>query len=152
MKRLLFLVIAIFIFTNLFAQYPLAKGKIQLNTGIGIASSSIPLYVGFDYGFKSDITLGGEIMFYKNGSGIIANANYHFNELLSLDRKLNLYAGLNLGLLISKSTSNTSGNSTLNLGGQFGGRYKISSSIAINLEFGIGNTISDGKVGISARL
>ncbi|MBS4043862.1 MAG: hypothetical protein KGZ59_08620 [Chitinophagaceae bacterium] len=152
MKKYFLILVSLFFFNNLFAQFPLREGKIQLNTGIGFASAGVPIYAGFDYGLKPDLTLGGEVFFLKNASGIISNINYHFNELLNLDKHFNIYAGANLGLLITKSTANTSGTSKLNLGGQFGSRYQLSTSIALNVELGLGNTISDGKIGITIKM
>jgi outer membrane immunogenic protein len=152
MKKIFFLIIACAFFNNLFAQYPLKEGKVQLNAGVGFSSSNTPIYVGFDYGLKSDLTLGGEMVFHKSGTGILANINYHFNELMNLNSKFNLYAGVNLSAFMLKSTPTTSSKTNFNLGGQLGARYQLSSSIALNLEFGIGNSINEGKLGITARL
>ncbi len=152
MKKIFLLFITLIIFNNLFAQYPLNAGKIQLNAGIGFSSGNAPIYIGLDYGLKTDLTLGGEMVFHKSGTGILANINYHFNELLKLDSKLNIYAGVNLSAFLLKSTPTNNSKTSFNLGGQLGARYKLSSSIAINLEFGIGNSINEGKLGITARL
>lgn len=152
MKKTIILIISFFIFSNVFAQFPLKASKVQLNAGVGFSPSNTPIYIGFDYGLKTDLTLGGEMIFHKAGTGILANINYHFNELLNLDSKLNIYTGVNLSAFLLKSTPTTSSKTNFNFGGQLGGRYQLSSSISINLEFGIGNSINDGKLGISAKL
>ncbi len=113
-KSILF-IITIFIFSNVFAQFPLSEGKVQLNTGMGFSSGSTPIYAGVDYGLKTDLTLGGEFIFHKSGTGILANINYHFNELLNLDSKLNVYAGINLTAFMLKSTTTTSSKTSFTL-------------------------------------
>ena len=45
--------------------------------------------------------------------------------------------------------SHTSG---LGLGAQIGGRYFISRTVALNLEFGGGNAFADGKFGLTVKL
>lgn len=152
MKKSILFLISSFCVANLFAQYPLNEGKVQLNTGVSFGYSNAPIYLGFDYALQTDVTIGGQLNFHKNATGIIANANYHLNELLKLDKNINLYGGVNLGLYMIKSNGNTSSSSNLNFGGQIGGRYKLSSSIGLNAELGIGNSISDGKIGLSAIL
>ena len=119
------------------AQCPIEKGKAQLNAGVGLSSWGIPVYVGLDYGVHKDITIGAEVSYrsyndnYANNKyshsiiGISGNGNYHFNSVLSIPTKWDLYAGLNIGYYVWNSSSNYPGNNTsgLGLGAQLGGRY-----------------------------
>lgn len=149
-----------------FSQYQLEKGKMQINTGIGLSSWGVPVYVGLDYGLAKDISLGGEINFraYKEniGSfeyqsriiGVLANGNYHFKNLWHLPDAWDLYAGVNLGFYIWNTEANYPGTNTTpaNAGAQFGGRYYVSETFSLNFEAGTGNAFSGGKVGVSFML
>jgi outer membrane immunogenic protein len=165
MKKLI-IVLAFIITASLSkAQGTLAPGANQLNVGLGLSGWGIPVYVGFDHGFKSNVTLGGELSFrafsdkvsgvsYRHSIvGLSGNGNYHFNEILDIDPEWDVYAGLNVGFYFwSSSKSYTGdGSSGLGLGAQVGGRYFFNSSTAINLEFGGGNSFSGGKIGITKK-
>ncbi len=144
----------------------LAKGHSQLNMGVGLSGWGIPLYLGFDHAVHKDITLGAELSFraYReywrsyyyshNILGVSGNGNYHFNNLLHISPKFDLYAGLNLGFYVWRSPYNYDGNhsSGLGLGGQVGARYFWNSKFGINLEFGGGNAFSGGKFGLTVKL
>jgi len=161
------LIISFFFFSSLiYAQSPIAKGGSQLNAGIGLSSWGVPVYVGLDFGVHPDITVGGEISYrsysdnYSNNNythsviGISGNGNYHFNRVLEIPRNWDFYAGLNLGFYIWNSPSNYAGShsSGLGLGAQIGGRYFFSDKIGLNLEFGGGNSLSGGKLGLTFKL
>lgn len=148
-----------------FAQ-PIGKGQSQLNLGVGLSSWGVPVYIGFDHGVHKDVTVGGELSFrnyhYKydhhryNHSifGLSANVNYHFNTILNIPSKWDLYAGLNLGFYHWNSPDRYPGrrNSGLGLGAQVGGRYFVTNRVALNLELGGGNAFSGGKFGITLKL
>jgi outer membrane immunogenic protein len=167
MKKYIFMLGLLITSTSLtlIAQESLTIGKTQLNLGVGLSSWGVPIYVGLDYGFKKDITLGGEFSFrsyrenWKNYyyshqiMGVSANGNYHFNSLLNIPQPWDVYAGLNLGFYIWSSTSSYPGNhaSGLGLGAQLGARYYLSSKLGLNLEFGGGNAFSGGKFGITYK-
>jgi outer membrane immunogenic protein len=166
MKRILLTVSSLLLVTSLFAQAPIAKGQAQLNAGIGLSSYGIPVYVGVDFGVHPDITVGAELSYrsfhenyygYKyNHSviGLLANGNYHFNRILKIASPWDLYAGLNLGFYSWKTDGDYHGdhNSGVGLGIQVGGRYYFNNKVGINLEVAAGNTVADGKVGISVKL
>jgi hypothetical protein len=63
-------------------------------------------------------------------------------------------AGLNIGFFVWNSPENFRGDqsSELGLGVQVGGRYYFNEKVGINLEFGGGNAVSGGKIGISIKL
>lgn len=167
MKKQFVILTILFFFGQLtFAQYALPKGKSQLNAGVGFSSWGTPVYLGFDYGVHKDISLGGELSYrgysdrWNNYSynhnviGISGNGNYHFNHALEIPKNWDFYAGLNLGFYIWSSPDNYQGShsSGLGLGGQVGGRYYITSKVALNLEFGGGNAFSGGKFGLTFKL
>jgi outer membrane immunogenic protein len=145
------------------SQSPLGKGDYQLNAGIGLSGWGIPIYVGLDFGVYKDISVGIEGSFRSynqsfigtkyNSSifGISGNGNYHFNSILDIPGKWDVYAGLNIGYFIWTSPSNYPGNgsSGLGLGAQIGGRYFFSKNFGLNLEIGGANTFSGGKFGIT---
>lgn len=145
------------------AQAPLKTGNTQLNAGVGLSGWGIPVYVGFDYGFKKDITLGGELSFRSYGNsynnhkyrhsiiGISGNGNYHFNSLLEIPSEWDLYAGLNLGFYFWNSPSDYRGDgaSGVGLGLQVGGRYFFNKNFGVNLEVGGATVAAGGKFGIT---
>ena len=159
-------VIFLFVIGTTQAQNPLPVGKAQLNFGLGFGEWGIPVYAGFDVGVAKNITMGGEFSYrsynedwksnkyHHNIIGISANGNYHFNTLLKIPEKFDVYAGLNLGFYSWSSPDEYDGdnNSGLGLGAQVGARYYFSKTVGINLEFGGGNAFSGGKFGLTVQL
>jgi len=159
-------IIFFFIAATTYGQNPLPVGKAQLNLGIGFSNSGIPIYGGFDFGVAKNITLGGEVSYrgynenwhsneyHHNVFGISANGNYHFNTLLNIQERWDVYAGLNLGFYSWSSPEDYDGdhNSGVGLGAQVGARYYFSQKVGLNLEFGGGNEFSGGKFGLTIRL
>lgn len=149
-----------------FSQSPLYVGTSQLNLGLGLSDSGIPVYIGFDRSFARDFTFGAELSYraynenwqndYYNHDifGVSGNINYHFNNLLRITPRWDIYAGLNVGVYVWTSPDGYAGNhsSGLGLGGQIGVRYYFTNSVGLNLEFGGGNAFSGGKLGLSIRL
>jgi len=149
----------------LFAQNPIEKGQAQINAGLGFSTYGLPVYVGFDYGIHEDITIGGEVSYRSYSQdvyginyghkilGFLGNANYHFNNLLNIDSKYDVYGGLNIGFYSWSSPNGYKGHTSgLGLGLQIGGRYYFSDKFGINLELGGGNSVSGGKIGVSFKL
>lgn len=104
-----------------YAQAPLRVGRNQLNFGVGISGWGVPLYIGFDHGFKKDITLGGEFSFrsfndnFNNNKyrhsiiSLSANGNYHFNSILSIPRNWDFLCRTEPGLLLLEFSLYVSG-------------------------------------------
>jgi len=165
--RIIIITIA-FVFISLFSfsQNPAPRGSTQLNFGVGFSGWGIPLYVGIDHFIHRDITLGGELSFrsyhenwqnntYNHGiAGVSGNFNYHFNHILTIPSRWDLYAGINLGFFVWSSPTAYDGNnhSGLGLGGQIGTRYYLSNRVGLNLEFGGGNAFSGGKFGLTIKI
>jgi outer membrane immunogenic protein len=146
------------------AQYALPEGGKQINAGFGASSWGTPVYVGLDFGVHPDISVGGELSFRsyrqtyfgeKYSSSIIglgANANYHFNHILDIPTKWDLYAGVTVGFYIWNSSANYVGDGASGLGfsGQAGARYYFNDKWAVNVEFG-GGTVSGGRFGVTKK-
>lgn len=156
------------------AQNALKVGEKQLNAGLGLFGKGTSIYAGLDYGVYEDITAGGEISIqsrsdrfgfgkikYK-GFGIGANANYHFNRLLEIEEKWDVYAGLTLNYYKwNTEVTDFSGNpynyngaydydSGFGLDVQVGGRYFFNERFGVNVELG-GLSFSGGKLGVTYK-
>jgi outer membrane immunogenic protein len=167
MKKLSFIIIltAITVFT-VGAQSSTEHGNTQLNAGVGFSGWGIPIYVGFDFGVRHDMTLGLQASFrrydqdyqhiYYNHTilGFSGNGNYHFNRILNIPSNWDFYAGLNIGFYFWSSPTDYpgTGSSSVGLGAQVGGRYFFSDRFGLNLEVGGNSTWnSGGKFGITYR-
>lgn len=140
--------------------------------GYSSSKGGIPtLSVSLQKAFWEDITIGGEIAFnayneessWNNGNGtkasyqkytqtnsfVLGKGEYHFNRLIGLDPKFDLYAGAIVGLRISGSKTEytdynngnsnyTSKNNYVNAeAGAFGGfRYYFTKGMAVYAEVG----------------
>jgi outer membrane immunogenic protein len=166
MKKIIISLSFVMITGFVLSQSPLYIGTSQLNAGLGLSNTGIPIYIGFDHSIARDITIGAEASYraynenwensYYNHNilGLSGNANYHFNSLLGISSRWDLYAGANLGFYVWTSPDGYTGNHGLNLdlGAQVGTRYYFTNSFGVNLEFGSGNAFTGGKLGLSFRL
>jgi hypothetical protein len=93
------------------------EGGMDLHLGFGVTSGRgfIPVYFGGNYMIKDFLSVGAELGFrldhhsygygysynYKrSGFEIVTRADYHFNDLLSIPEKFDVFAGLDLGVAI----------------------------------------------------
>lgn len=166
MRKVIITIVFVFITIFSFSQNTSPRGSNQLNIGIGFSGWGVPLYVGFDHFIHRDITLGGELsyrsycenwndnIYNHNITGISGNINYHFNSVLRIPSRWDLYAGINLGFFVWSSPTVYNGNNHtgLGLGGQIGTRYNLSNRVGLNLEFGGGNAFSEGKFGLTIKI
>lgn len=166
MRSLVITIVLIFIALVSFSQNSLTTRSNQLNLGVGFSGWGVPVYIGLDHGINQDVTLGDELSYrsyrenQKNDSynhsvtGVSGNLNYHFNTILSIPSRWDLYAGANLGFFIWNSPNSYNGNnhSGFGLGGQIGTRYYLSNKLGLNLEFGGGNAFSGGKFGVTIKI
>lgn len=166
MKKFLSAISALLMLISDHAQYPLEKGRTQLNAGLGFSAWGIPVYAGFDFGIHKDMSVGIEFSyrrfsekirsdFYNHSiTGIGFNWNYHFNSVLKLDYPWNIYAGLNAGYYIWNSPNIYPGKNVngTGLGGQLGFRYYFSKTVAFNAEGGSGTAFRGSKLGITIIL
>ncbi|MDH5381224.1 MAG: hypothetical protein OEW75_10245 [Cyclobacteriaceae bacterium] len=149
------------------AQSPIAEGEKQLNLGVVLSNSGLPLYIGMDFGVHPDISIGpklvvsyqqsktdffGETIIDKTLTyGLIFVFDYHFNNLLEIPSKFDVYSGLDLGYYGYSTTTETpdffdptapptitkSGGSYMNGNLHVGGRYIFESNLALNLQLGL---------------
>lgn len=164
MRNLITLLFVFSLSTVMNAQAPLQEGAIQINAGVGVTTSAIPLSLGVDYGVMPDITVGGELNFWSYSNrvvfsdyrfrviGISGNANYHFNTIADLPSNIDAYAGLNLGFYVVSTNFAGGSGRNLGLGAQVGGRYFFSNNLAALIELGGGTYYSTGKIGITILL
>ena len=164
MKKLAFLLVAIFFFAYTSNAQPIEEGETQVNAGIGLSTFGLPVYGGLEFGVAENFSVGGELSYRKYGRysvyspSIITIAgigNYHVNELLEIPPEFDVYAGLSLGYSIwsDNDVYNYSWfrGSGVYFTGQVGARYFVSDNFAINAELG-GGTYSGGKLGVTFKL
>lgn len=164
MKKIVIIFLFILIQGISYGGNPRLIGKYQTNIGIGLSEYSPPVYFGIENYLLNDITIGMEVSyrssnttregkFYReNIIGFSANGNYHFNEMLDLDKEWDLYSGLNAGYYYWYSpNSNEYFNSNIGIGFQIGGRYYFNEYFGVNAEIGAGNAFNGGKFGFSFR-
>ena len=166
MKKITITFLALSIFSLSFAQdnqedkqkVDIDKSKLQFNAVVGLSTWGIPFYIGADYWITEDITAGVEASFryrllhsYRYGYiGGSVNANYHVNRLLELPEEIDLYGGLSAGPYIAFGNYYSGANLRIHIGGQVGGRYKVSDNLWIHGELG-GGIFSGGKIGVTLR-
>lgn len=166
MKKIISVLIITLLVFSAFGQQPVGSGNNQFNAGVGFSSRGLPVYIGFDHGFKNDFSFGGElsarayneryykVYYHHSIIGISGNFNYHFNRIFKMPPEWNFYAGANVGfnIWISPSTYGGADSSGLGLGGQVGGRYFFNDKFGLNLELNAGNAFNGGKFGITVML
>ncbi len=159
MKKL-FLSLIVFVFATgaAMCQHSLPKGGMQIDAGIGISNYTTPIYVGFDYAVHKDMTVGAELTYrdrsdYWRVIGITGNWNYHFNSAFRIPNNWDVYAGFKAGFMYySNYAGYTSNSSTLYLAAQVGGRWFFTNTLGVNLELGLGNAFTDGRLGLTIKL
>ncbi len=177
-KQLLF--IALFLFTAIasMAQSKSAfnKGDNLFNVGVGIGSpyfgtgysSSLPVNpsVSYEIGVSDAISVGGQVSYasskydgynytFKESAIFFgARGSYHFNELLKLNPKFDLYGGDSLGYVtvsISDNQSTVTGTASgFGFGLYAGGKYYLGKGTAIYSELGY-QSLSFLNVGIAFK-
>ena len=153
------------------------KGDNLFNVGVGIGSpffgsgykSSLPVNpsISYERGVTDAISVGGQLSYasskYDGGfnytfkeSAIYlgARGSYHFNELLNIAPKFDLYGGASLGYVtvsISDNQSTITGTASgFGFGLYAGGKYYLGSSTAIYSELGY-QSLSFLNVGVAFK-
>lgn len=167
MTKRIFLLGGILLVGSLNAQR-IQKGEAQVNVDIGVANGwGTPVSVGVDYAIHNDITIGIEGSYASKkyagdikGSwlGIGVNGNYHFNTLLKIPNKWDIYAGATLAYNSFSYKYNGSdydyfGGESSGVGfvGQAGARYFFTNNLAVHVELGGGTVASGGKAGLTYK-
>ncbi|MBX9808132.1 MAG: porin family protein [Flavobacteriaceae bacterium] len=166
MKKCLLLAAFCLTSMGIFAQAPLEKGALQLNTGFGTSGWGTPIFLGLDYGVGNNFTVGAEVSYQSKSQSVLSNSykstaigvgvngNYHFNEILNIPSKWDFYGGLNVNYYnwsYDNDLYKVSDATDLGIGAQLGGRYFFTETFGLNLEIGGGNATSGGKIGITFK-
>jgi outer membrane immunogenic protein len=166
MKKQSILGVLIFSAIIIQAQAPEKQERFFLNVGGGVSLLDyVPVYMGVDYMFMRNLSLNLEYTFAKEHDSDIylsvtqaymIGMHYHFNDLLKLNKRWDLYAGPVFELESGRKLSTTPkiGRNTFyrrTWGANVGARYFLTDRLALNLKIGYGNIWSVGTVGISVK-
>lgn len=132
------------------------KGGMEVNAGTGFWSVSpviMPIHGGMDFGITDDISVGFDVgwRLYNDGWGhslfvFQARGDYHFNTLIGLDDKWDVYAGFQAGPGIMTAAINYPGTRKgfkVAVEGVAGGRWFFSKTIGLNAEVGLMSVLPD---------
>ncbi|MDH5474174.1 MAG: hypothetical protein OEX22_00635 [Cyclobacteriaceae bacterium] len=172
MKKLSFLILLTFSISLANAQSPIRKGEKQFNFGTGASTFGIPVYLGMDFGIHENISLGPILSFRaynttvidpvtfirtnttETAFGIGFNGDFHFNNLLSIPREFDVYAGASVSYFVINSTTGVTTNTLLpNVGvnPHVGGRYNFNPKWSVQAQVDAG-THSGAMVGFTFKL
>lgn len=148
------------------AQSNETSERFFLNVGVGgvliQGNYTPPVYLGIDYMLTPTLSLSGEYTFLSYESiisrqtqyGYMLAMHYHFNKMLRLSPKWDLYAGPVAEFEQTFSTNfgaQDHSSSRWALGMHIGARYFITDRMAINAKIGTGNLGSVGTIGMSVK-
>jgi outer membrane immunogenic protein len=149
----------------------------HLNAGLGVNSLGVPLYLSYDFPIVEDINLSiwtsfqatTDRYFYNGydyklkqtifGFGVLSQ--YYIDRVVNLPEQFDVYGGLGLGFYVWQTNTDPlfdsyrdSGGGGVGIIGTVGGRYYISSKVALNLEIAATsrNRLSGGHFGVSFKL
>lgn len=125
-----------------FAQAWNGQGDKKVQVGLSAWGYGSGLSGTFDYGVSNAISLGVGANFYFNknqneGFFLYGRANYHLQDALNLPDELDIYPGLDVGVL----------GKTFGLGAHIGARYFFSPKFGVFAEIG-----NNGGLGVSINL
>jgi hypothetical protein len=146
MKKLLFTAFFITCFSFANAQAYTGKGDQKLNFGLNAWGYGTGLTGTYDYGINDLLSVGAglNVFFanYKNDNKdnnlfAFARANFHLNKALDLPEKLDLYPGVDIGVVGKE----------FGFGAHLGARYFFTQKIGVFAELG-----NNGSLGVSINL
>lgn len=134
---------AFIVMTSVYSQNFSGKGDQKLQAGFNFYGNGSGIKATYDYGLSDVFSIGIGGVFYNSGTYdskffLFGRGDFHFAEALEVTSKLDLYLGVELGLV---------GDGELGLGGHLGTRYLISNSVSIFAEAG-----NNGALGIAVNL
>lgn len=146
MKKLILMFMLIFtgIITN--AQAWTGKGDQKINAGLSAWGYGTGITGTYDYGLNGLISVGAGLNFYfdnyKNNNSdnrvfAFGRVNFHLKEALQLPEKLDLYPGVDVGVV----------GRNFGLGAHIGARYFFTERIGVFAEVG-----NNGSLGVSINL
>jgi len=142
MKKFVLMLI-LFIGTAVSAQAYTGKGDQKVNLGINIWGYGTGVTATYDYGLSSLISVGAGANAYFDGYKdnnkdnrvfIFGRVNFHLKEALELPEKLDIYPGVDLGVL----------GKDFGIGAHIGARYFFTDKVGVFAEVG-----NNGSLGVS---
>lgn len=146
MKKLFFIVMLIFAGTAADAQAWTGKGDQKINAGISAWGYGTGITGTYDYGLNNLISVGAGLNAYfdnykdndnDNRFFVFGRLNFHLKETLQLPEKLDIYPGIDIGIV----------GSDFGLGAHIGARYFFTDRIGVFAEVG-----NNGSLGVSINL
>lgn len=159
MNKKLFCFIVLVLFSRIVFSQSAINGGTKI---IGIGTGTLfPFYFSVDYGLNENLTFGFEYAtkelkddyylskYYLNG--LTGMFNYHFNNLLYLPKKWDLYSGVNAAYYWSESPWNYYDSYSYTIGAQIGFRYFFYKGLGLNVELITRSIYIFGEVGLSIK-
>ncbi|ASW75466.1 hypothetical protein IQ37_02810 [Chryseobacterium piperi] len=146
MKKLVFMFMVVFFGTAVNAQAWTGKGDQKVQLGFSAWGYGTGITGTYDYGLNKLISVGaglnGYFSGYKNNNNdnkvfIFGRLNFHLKEALQLPEKLDIYPGVDLGVV----------GKDFGIGAHIGARYFFTERIGVFAEVG-----NNGSLGVSVNL
>lgn len=146
MKKLVFMCMVIFLGVNANAQAWTGKGDQKVQLGFSAWGYGTGVTGTYDYGLNKFLSVGaglnGYFGSYKNDDRdnrvfVFGRLNFHLKEALDLPEKLDIYPGVDLGVL----------GKDFGIGAHIGARYFFTNKIGVFAEVG-----NNGSIGVSINL
>jgi outer membrane immunogenic protein len=165
MRKCLLSAMLLITVTALFAQNPLIRKDVILQSGFGFSfkeMSGIPFYLGVAYGLTNEMSIGGE--FSNSVSKTMVNRaikakwSYHLKRALALPEKWDIYGGVGLGYYTYSLKNGSQKENGPDISAHIGLSHFFSYKFGVNLEYGAGNAFTasnsplSGKIGVSLKL
>lgn len=146
MKKLIFMFALIFAGATANAQAWTGKGDQKINAGLSVWGYGTGVTGTYDYGLNQLISIGAGLNGYfdnykdnnnDNNVFIFGRLNFHLKETLQLPEKLDIYPGVDIGVL----------GKDFGIGAHIGARYFFTERIGVFAEVG-----NNGSLGVSINL
>jgi len=143
MKKLVFMLMFFFTGVAVNAQAWTGKGDQKVNLGLNAWGYGTGITATYDYGLNQLISVGGGVNAYFDGYKdndkdnrvfVFGRVNFHLKEALDLPEKLDIYPGVNLGVL----------GRDFGIGAHIGARYFFTDKVGVFAEVG-----NNGSLGVS---
>lgn len=128
------------------AQAFTGKGDQKVNLGLSAWGYGTGVTATYDYGLNQLLSVGGGVNAYFDGYKdndkdnrvfIFGRLNFHLNDALDLPAKLDIYPGIDLGVI----------GRDVGIGAHIGARYFFTNKVGVFAEIG-----NNGSLGVSFNL
>lgn len=143
MKKLVFILLVIFTGATASAQAWTGKGDQKVNLGLNAWGYGTGVTATYDYGLNQLLSIGAGANAYFDGYKdndkdnrvfVFGRLNFHLKDALSLPEKLDIYPGIDLGVL----------GRDFGIGAHIGARYFFTDKVGVFAEVG-----NNGSLGVS---